>query len=214
MPPVVVLPEDSLRSLPPSSFVLALCVWNGYAEVGNMIVCARAYYTDPDFLASEAGLARHVSTLNGDKLRTRLQHACGDLNHERGLARVQQFLSAPGVKKLTPDQLINVGDYEENPLYRAATCTNIPLLRLLVKHGAVCTIDMIECAIGNDRDDIVLTLIEVMGEKGKVVLRRFALEFTINDASGVYAMYGGDVLKFAIKAREFIRKNHAAVAVQ
>ena len=122
MPPVVVLPEDSLRSLPPSSFVLALCVWNGYAEVGNMIVCARAYYTDPYFLASEFGLARHVSK----NLRTRLQHACGDLNHERGLARVQQFLSAPGVKNLTPAQLINVGD-NETPLNRAVQCGNILL---------------------------------------------------------------------------------------
>ena len=113
-------------------------MWNGYADVGQIIVCARAYYTDPDFLASEYGLARHVSNITGDKPRTRLQHACSDLNHERGLARVQQFLNAPGVKNLTPDQqgvknltpdqLINVGiNNEETPLARAVQCGNIHL---------------------------------------------------------------------------------------
>jgi hypothetical protein len=217
MPPALVLPEDPLCELPPSSFVLALCVWNGYADVGQMIVCARAYYTDPDFLASEYGLARHVSNIAGDKPRTRLQHASGDLNHERGLARVQQFLNAPGVKNqnLTPNQLINVGiDNEETPLARAVQCGNIPLIRLLSQHGAVCSDEMITRAIHIDRD-VAVTLIDLVGiARSTAILDDLELKFS-RDVSMFSTVWGkplpidnvdGDEYAAKlIKMREFIR---------
>ena len=230
--------EDPLGPLPPPVFAMFLCVHNGYAEVGAMIGTAHAYYDEPKFLESASGLARYVATVD-DLPRTRLQHACSDTNHERGLARVQQFLNAPGVairdgeivktaKQKTPvltqAQLINVGDLNELPLVLASACGNIPLVRLLCERGAIVTFKAIEGLITLDRDDIADELLQLhrVSNGGSDTVND-ALLANFAEMADTYRAFYGTILQFdntgdigglftvnMHKLREFIRTRFPA----
>ena len=207
-------------ALPDPARPFTVAVWAGYASVGAVVVACRDFYADERFLASRFGLAQHVSTVVVDgreRARTRLQHACGDADLGRGLARARLLLDAcdaAGEAGLAA-RMADTGAGNERPIMRALERGNLPLARLLCERGAAVKLAILFAiysghdelaAVFLERDPACFTHLEtvVVGSYAKRAGRRLGggrIPFDLPDADDT------DTLK-AVLVCNFLRRYH------